>query len=54
MSSGSGASGAFTRTSYVSSWSVSTLKHADIDRGVGALSSTLVSTVVSEIERYLH
>lgn len=41
------------RTSYVSPWSVGTLKHADIDRGVGALSEPLVVSIVSEVVSYL-
>lgn len=45
--------GRLPRTSYVSPWSLGTLKHADIERGVGALSDPTVSSVVDHVVGYL-
>jgi mRNA-degrading endonuclease toxin of MazEF toxin-antitoxin module len=46
--------GGLPRTSYVSPWFLTTLKHADIDRGVGELSAPTVESVLDELMGYFH
>lgn len=38
--------------SYVSPWFVTTIKHASISRGVGALEDELVDDIIADVERY--
>lgn len=45
--------GGLPRSSFVSPWFLSTLKHARIERGVGALSEELTGRTVVEAARYL-
>jgi len=45
--------GGLPRTSYVSPWFLTTLKHADVDRGVGELADATLNSVLEEITGYL-
>lgn len=45
--------GGLPKTSYVSPWFLTTLKHETIDRGVGMLSSTLTAQVCTEAVAYI-
>lgn len=45
--------GGLPEPSYASPWFVSTLKHARIDRGVGALTDAVVRTIVAATAGYL-
>lgn len=45
--------GAPPRTSYVSPWFVSTIKHDSVESGVGSLDSELVDRLLSEVRSYL-
>lgn len=44
--------GGLPRTSYVSPWFLTTLKHADVERGVGALVESATETVVEAVLGY--
>lgn len=50
---GAWAVGGLPRRSFASPWFLSTLKHARIDRGVGALTDGAVGEIVAEAARYL-
>jgi len=45
--------GGLPKGSYVSPWFVATLKHAGIDRGVGAVSDGVVEDVGKEVAGYV-
>lgn len=45
--------GGLPRTSYVSPWFLTTLKHADLDRGVGMVSDETVEAVIGAVVDYL-
>lgn len=45
--------GGLPRTSYVSPWFLTTLKHAAIDRGVGMVTAETLETVVGDIVGYV-
>ncbi|MDZ7687935.1 MAG: hypothetical protein U5J64_04285 [Halobacteriales archaeon] len=45
--------GGLPKKSYVSPWFVATLKHAGIDRGVGALSEDVIEEVGEEVSGYV-
>lgn len=45
--------GGLPRDSYVSPWFLTTIKHADIERGIGSLSNETIETVVSRVGQYL-
>jgi len=45
--------GGLPRTSYVSPWFLTTLKHADVSQGVGMIAETTVETVLRAVRRYL-
>ena len=45
--------GGLPKESYVSPWFVATLKHAGIDRGVGAVSSKVVNDVGEKVAEYV-
>jgi mRNA-degrading endonuclease toxin of MazEF toxin-antitoxin module len=45
--------GGLPRPSYASPWFLTTLKHARIDRGVGALAADVTDRIVTEAARYL-
>lgn len=45
--------GGLPRTSYVSPWFLTTLKHVEIDRGIGLVREETVETVVDEAVGYL-
>ena len=45
--------GGLPRTSYVSPWFLTTLKHRGIDRGVGSITESVVETVITECISYL-
>ncbi|GAB3691010.1 hypothetical protein GCM10028857_27940 [Salinarchaeum chitinilyticum] len=45
--------GGLPRTSYVSPWFLTTLKHADVDRGVGALTKDRLESVTGAVTSYL-
>ena len=45
--------GGLPRTSYVSPWFLTTLKHAEIDCGVGRVAAATVETVVDEVVGYI-
>ena len=44
--------GGLPRHSYVAPWFLTTLKHADIDRGVGELADATVETILDELTGY--
>jgi mRNA interferase MazF len=44
--------GGLPRTSYVSQWSLTTLKHPAIDRGVGMVTEDTLDTVVTALVEY--
>lgn len=45
--------GGLPRQSYVSPWFLTTIKHAEIDRGVGALTDATVENVLKAVVGYL-
>lgn len=45
--------GGLPRTSYASPWFLTTLKHAEIDRGVGMVTRETIEAVASEAARYV-
>lgn len=45
--------GGLPRTSYISPWFLTTLKHTDIDRGVGMISDNTVKKILDQILQYL-
>lgn len=44
--------GGLPRTSYASPWFLTTLKHADVDRGVGTISESTTDEIVTEALAY--
>ena len=44
--------GGLPRTSYVSPWVLTTLKHADIDRGIGMVGEDVFRTVARHVSAY--
>jgi mRNA-degrading endonuclease toxin of MazEF toxin-antitoxin module len=53
LSADSWAVGGLPETSYVSPWFLSTLKHADIDQGVGQVTDDVCATVLESVRGYL-
>lgn len=45
--------GGLPRTSYVSPWFLTTLKHADIERGVGEITEDTAKEILQEVRSYL-
>jgi len=45
--------GGLPKTSYISPWFLTTLKHASIERGVGQLTSETMDRVVTEVVSYI-
>ena len=45
--------GGLPKTSYVSPWFLTTLKHADIDRGIGLVTDETVAAVTSAVVDYV-
>lgn len=45
--------GGLPRSSYVAPWFLTTLKHADIDRGVGELTEETTKSVLDDVRGYL-
>jgi len=45
--------GGLPKTSYVSPWFLTTLKHPTIDRGVGMVTAETVETVVGDVADYV-
>lgn len=53
LADGAWAVGGLPRSSFVAPWFLTTLKHDEIDRGVGALTGATVESVVDELTGYL-
>ena len=45
--------GGLPKTSYASPWFLTTIKHADIDRGVGMLTNDTVNAIIDQIVEYV-
>ena len=45
--------GGLPRSSYVAPWFLTTLKHAEIDRGVGKLTEEVINNVLNDVRGYL-
>lgn len=45
--------GSLPRTSYVSPWFLTTVKHADVHRGVGAVDQSTVESILAAVSKYV-